>query len=227
MDEEEQPCCCGEHKETLEEKAAREEKEAAERVKLLEDIRRIVREELDKLDRIVIAKEAPVVRVKSEPKPEPKPEPVPEVEEKRSVAQRIPFAKKVVKADKEIQEKYNEIKNEILAYGAKSRVSIAGDTFRIHRKPYVKITLIGKTLKIYFALDPKDYEESPIPVSDSSDKASYEEVPALLKVRSDLSVKRAKMLVADAMAKDGIKKEAEPEEHNWVKDLRAELKAKK
>ena len=208
-------------RETLEEKAAREEKEAADRVALLNDIRKIVREELDRLDRVVIAKEAPVYVA-------PKAAPVEEEEEdeKRKSAPRIPFAKKMVKADKDIQDKYNEIKNEILAYGAKSRVSIACDTFRLHRKAYVKINLVGKTLKVYFALRPRDFEDSPIPVQDASDKVAYEEVPALLKVKSNLSVKRAKELVRLAMEKDGIAKENEAEEHNWIRDLRADLRAK-
>lgn len=220
--------------ETPEQKAAREEREAAQRVALLEDIRKIVKEELEKLDKVVIAKSVPVVYAEvKEPAPapvkkaEPAPVPVKEEEEKRKSAPRIPFAVKMVKANKDIQDKYNEIKNEILAYGAKSRVSIAGDTFRLHRKAYVKITLVGKTMKVYFALNPRDYVDSPIPVTDSGDKASYEEVPALLKVRSNLSVKRAKELTAQAMEKDGIRKELEVEDHNWIKDLRAELRAKK
>ena len=217
--------------EPAEDRAAREEREAAERVELLKQVREIVREELDKLDRVVIAKEVKVA-AKAEPKPELKPEPVPapveeEEEAKKLSIQRIPFAEKIVKADKELQEKYNEIKSELLAYGASSRVSIACDTFRLHRKPYVKITIVGKTLKVFFALNPKDFEESPIPVVDSSDKVAYEDVPALLKVKSNLSVKRAKELAALAFAADGYERENEPVEHNWVKDIRADLKAKK
>lgn len=219
-EEEEDECCA--HKETPEEKAEREEREAAQRISLLEDIRKIVKEELEKLDRVVIAKSVPVVE-------EVKPAPVveEEVEEEKKSAPRIPFAVKMVKADKELQEKYNEIKNEILSYGVNSRVSIACDTFRLHRKPYVKITLVGKTLKVYFALRPKDFVDSPIPVMDASDKVAYEEVPALLKVKSNLSVKRAKELVRLAMEADGVEKKNVPEEHNWIRDLRADLRSKK
>lgn len=196
-----------------------------------EEIRKIVAEELNKLDRIVIAKEVKEAPKKEAKKPEPAPAPAPVVEEedesKKLSIQRIPFAEKIVKADKELQEKYNEIKSELLAYGASSRVSIACDTFRLHRKPYVKITLVGKTLKVYFALDPKEFVDSPIPVIDSSDKVAYEEVPALLKVKSNLSVKRAKELAEMAFTRDGVQKEKEAEAHNWVKEIRAELKAKK
>lgn len=229
-EEEEDECCCGAHKETPEEKAEREEREAAQRVTLLEDIRKIVKEELEKLDRVVIAKSVPVVEeaklapVVEEAKPAPI---VEEAEEKKKSAPRIPFAEKMVKADKELQDKYNEIKNEILSYGINSRVSIACDTFRLHRKPYVKITLVGKTLKVYFALRPRDFADSPIPVMDASDKVAYEEVPALLKVKSNLSVKRAKELVRLAMEADGVEKKNVPEEHNWIRDLRADLRSKK
>lgn len=196
-----------------------------------EEIRKIVAEELNKLDRIVIAKEVKEAPKKEAKKPEPAPAPAPveeeEDESKKLSIQRIPFAEKIVKADKELQEKYNEIKSELLAYGASSRVSIACDTFRLHRKPYVKITLVGKTLKVYFALDPKEFVDSPIPVIDSSDKVAYEEVPALLKVKSNLSVKRAKELAEMAFGRDGVQKEKEAEAHNWVKEIRAELRAKK
>lgn len=193
-----------------------------------EEIRKIVAEELNKLDRIVIAKEVKEAPKKETKKPAPAPAPVEEEDESKKLSiQRIPFAEKIVKADKELQEKYNEIKSELLAYGASSRVSIACDTFRLHRKPYVKITLVGKTLKVYFALDPKEFVDSPIPVVDSSDKVAYEEVPALLKVKSNLSVKRAKELAEMAFGKDGVQKEKEAEAHNWVKEIRAELKAKK
>lgn len=194
---------------------------------VLEEVRRIVKEELAKLDRVAIVKEVEKVVTKEVVKPVEEKVEEPVEEDKKLSIQRIPFANKIVKADKELQEKYNEIKSELLAYGASSRVSVGGDTFRLHRKPYAKITLIGKTLKVYFALDPKDFVDSPIPVIDASDKVAYEEIPALLKVKSNLSVKRAKDLAELAFAKDGIKKEKEAETHNWVKDIRAELKAKK
>ena len=222
----------GPREESAEEKAAREEKEAADRVELLNNVREIVREELDKLDRVVIAKEVRTVVKEAAPAPVPAPAPAPapveeaEEEAKKLSIQRIPFAEKIVKADKELQARYNEIKSELLAYGASSRVSIAGDTFRLHRKPYVKITVVGKTLKVYFALNPNDFVDSPIPVADASDKVAYEEVPALLKVKSNLAVKRAKDLAEMAFGADGFKKEKDAVEHNWVKDIRAELKAK-
>ena len=66
-----------------------------------------------------------------------------------------------------------------------------------------------------------------MPILDVSDKAAYEEVPALLKVKSDLSVRRAKELVARAFAVDGIEKEQDPGNKNWVRDIQNELRNRK
>ena len=120
----------------------------------------------------------------------------------------------------------NDIKNEFLSYGVKSRISNSGDTFRLHRKTYAKVVVAGKGLKIYFALDPKDYADTPIPHGDASDKTMYEEIPFVFKVKSDLSKRRAKQLIADTFAKDAIEK-GEVGDENYVKQIRAELKAAK
>ena len=106
-----------------------------------------------------------------------------------------------------MKDAYVEIKNEILAYGVKSRISNSGDTFRLHRKTYMKIVVAGKGLKLYFALEPTDYADSPIPVQDVGDKNLYVDIPLAFKVKSDLSRRRAKQLIADAMAKDLKEKE--------------------
>ena len=107
-------------------------------------------------------------------------------------------------ADKETQDNYNDLKAECLSYGLKSRLSNSGDTFRLHTKTYVKITIAGKGLKLYFALDPKEYENSPIPLHDAGNKNIYKEIPGVFKVKSALSLRRAKQLLADACEKDNL-----------------------
>ena len=168
--------------------------------------------------------------VQEEPVPEPLPEPVPEPQpepapEKKPII-RIPFDERMVKAEKEMKDNYNEIKNEILSYGVKSRVSNSGDTFRLHRKTYVKITIAGKSLKLYFALNPDDYKDTTIPVQDASEKGIYEEIPLVFKVKSGLSVKRCKQLIADVMEKDNLT-QGEIGKVNWVKEIAANLRAEK
>ena len=176
---------------------------------------------------------APVVEepapVEEEPAPapaeEPKPEPVVEREPKAPIV-RIPFEERLLASEKDLQETYSELKNEILSYGVKSRVSSAGDTFRLHRKTYIKMTVAGKSLKLYFALNPDDYRDSPIPVQDASEKGIYAEIPLVFKVKSPLSIRRCKQLIQDVMERDGLE-QGEVGTVNWIKELKAEMKSRK
>lgn len=149
--------------------------------------------------------------------PTPAPRPV-VVEEKKKII-RIPFEVRIHAAEPELKAHFNELKSDILAYGVKSRLSNSGDTFRLHTKTYVKITIAGKALKLYFALDPKDYADSKMPLADVSHKGIYKEIPLVFKVKSELSLRRAKQLIADAMAKDGLV-QGEVVPHDWVKEIK-------
>ena len=163
---------------------------------------------------------APVAQPRPQPKPQPAPAPVakPVVEEESKKIIRIPFDVRIHAADPVLKQHFNELKSDILAYGVKSRLSNSGDTFRLHTKTYVKITIAGKALKLYFALDPKDYADSKMPLADVGHKGIYKEIPLVFKVKSELSLRRAKQLVADAMAKDGLV-QGEVVEHDWVKEI--------
>lgn len=152
---------------------------------------------------------------KEEPKPEEKKEeekpleeedeneqPLPK--EKKERANFVPFTERLRRSDPFVVFAYNEIKSELLSYGFKSRISQKGDSFRLHRKLYVRITIAGKTLKLYMALNPKDYENTTIPFKDASDVKKYEEIPFVFKAKSDLSIRRAKRLIEDMAGNDDI-----------------------
>ena len=199
-----------------------------------EEVREIIRDELKDVVKEEAAPAEPAPVVVEEAKPaEPAPAPTvtvvvnapaekpaePAVEEEEEVEkgpspERIPFPTRLLGADEDVQEHYNVLKSEILSYGVKSRVSNTGDTFRLHKITYVKITVAGKGLKLYFALDPKDYKDSKIPVADAGHKGVYQDIPLVFKVKSDLSLRRAKMLIADVMAKFGNEK-GPVEERDW------------
>jgi uncharacterized membrane protein YheB (UPF0754 family) len=117
---------------------------------------------------------------------------------------RIPFQDRMSKAEPMLLSHYDELKNYILSFQVKSRISNAGDIFRLQKEEYVKITIAGKGLKLYMALNPEDYKDGPIPVDDASDKKMYKNIPLVFKVKSELSLKRAKKLIDDLMAKKGL-----------------------
>ncbi len=158
--------------------------------------------------------------VEKEVTPEPEPEPVEEdapVEEKAKII-RVPFTDRVRIMDPTMRANFNELKSDIMAYGVKSRVSNSGDTFRLHTKTYVKITIAGKSLKLYFALNPEDYKDSTLPIADAGHKGIYKDIPLVFKVKSDLSLRRAKQLVADAMAKDNLVQD-EVVAKDWIQEI--------
>jgi len=117
----------------------------------------------------------------------------------------VPFEQRVLEADESLVNAYNLIRERAMSYGLKSRISQRADTFMAHNMTFIKIAIVGKMLKVHFALDPKDYINSTIPVTDDGEKTLYKEVPVGLKVRSDLSVKRALMLIDDLAKKYNLK----------------------
>ena len=163
---------------------------------------------------------SPIEEAIAEPQPEEVVMPAPEApaEEKKPII-RIPFTERMLSADKEMQDNYNELKNEILSYGVNSRVSNSGDTFRLHRKTYVKITIAGLSLKLYFALNPDDYKDSTLPIQNAGHKGIYEEIPLVFKVKSGLSMRRCKQLIQDVFDKNGFE-QGEIGNTNWVEELK-------
>lgn len=161
-----------------------------------------------------LEEEKPVEEVKPEEKPveEAKPVIVAAGEEEKAapVFERISFAERLDRSEDILKDEYKEIKKYALSYGIKSRVTSTGDTFRLHTVKYLKMIVAGKKLKLYFKLDPKKYLDSTIPVEDVSSKELYKETPLAFKVRSPLSVKRAKMLIDDMMKEAGFTKGEEP-----------------
>ena len=203
-----------EPEQVAEEAPAEEPKQEAEEA-LAEEPAPVVEEPVAELEPVV-----------EEPAPEPVlEEPVvpvaqiePVAEEKKPII-RIPFTERMLNADKEMQDNYNELKNEILSYGVNSRVSNSGDTFRLHRKTYVKITIACLSLKLYFALNPDDYKDSTLPIQNAGHKGIYEEIPLVFKVKSGLSMRRCKQLIQDVFDKNGFE-QGEIGNTNWVEELK-------
>ena len=105
---------------------------------------------------------------------------------------------------------YSEIKNHCLSYGLKPRMSWKAESFYLGRNTYVRAKVNGKTLCLYLALDPKAYEDSTLPFKDVSDKKTYEKTPMLVRVRSDLGLRRAKRLIEVIAEQAGLTKKETP-----------------
>ena len=192
------------------------------------EVRKLVKEGLDEhVEEYHAEKEeeeepAPAPAPQPEPEPEPEPEEEPEEEEEdeeeedeapvvegpeglviKGKRKRKPFETRLRNSVYDLRHKYYDLRDYIKWYGLRNRVSIPGDTFSYKRQRYVFVTIVGKHLRVYLNLNPDDYAESTIPVERAEAK-KYEDLPCLLRVKSDLAYRRAKKLVDDVMAKIGL-----------------------
>lgn len=105
------------------------------------------------------------------------------------------FAEKLLEAETVIQDNYSELKNILLSYKKmKSRISNTADTFNIGRTKLAKLSVSGKSLKLYLNLDFNEVE-SRLKCRDAGDTKAYEEVPVFLRIRSLRAMKNAKYLI--------------------------------
>ena len=160
---------------------------------------------------------APVKEEEPEPEPEEEePEDEEEAEEEPAAEEsnglgfngkrrRVSFETRLKKSEFDIRHKYYDLRDYIKWYGLRNRISIPGDTFSYKRQRYVFVTIVGKHIRVYFNLNPDDYADSTIPVEKVEAK-KYEDLPCMLRVKSDLAYRRAKKLVDDLMEKIGIER---------------------
>ena len=125
----------------------------------------------------------------------------------------LTFAEKDVLSSQELKDRYKEVEQEILKKTSKNDIEIKGrvnkhcHAFRYDGEIVIKITIIGRSLRIHLALDPslEEFNDGTMPHLDMSHKRVYETVPFQLKMNSKLGIKRACKLVN--ILKDNIRQE--------------------
>lgn len=114
------------------------------------------------------------------------------------------FTAKLIQADDKVKNYYSQIKNELKKYPVKERTSWRYETFKKGRQLLAKITLRGKTLCLYCALDAADYVGTKYKVEDVSSKKSNAAVPARFRIKNDRRAKYSEKIIADLMAKHSL-----------------------
>ena len=114
------------------------------------------------------------------------------------------FTAKLIQSDEKVKNYYSLIKNELKKYPVKERTSWRYETFKSGRKLIAKITLRGKTLCLYCALNASDYDGTKYKVEDVSSKKSNADVPALFRIKNDRRAKYSEKIIADLMAKHAL-----------------------
>ena len=172
----------------------------------------------------LIAEETPVV---ADEVAVTEPEIVEEVAEepKEDLVMRVDrsFTAKLKQSDDEVKDRYGMIKNALLSYKKfKSTVSWNADRFNCGRTTIAKMNIRGKTLCVYFALDPKDpaFKQTIYNQKDMSDQKAYAQTPFMMKIKSDLAAKRAVRLVETLAEQNGVAKKKDFEEVDYKKTYR-------
>ena len=189
-----------------------------------------VHDKKEEADKVVVeevhvqeeTKEPVVEETTAEPAPEVAPETLEGEPAEKAKIVRIPFDQRMAQADDVVKGSYNELKSLLKSYGLNNRIANGGDSFRLHRVTYCKITIAGKSLKLYLALNPNDYANSTYPIKDASSKAIYKETPLVFKVRSGLSLRRAEELIRDCMDKHGLEQIEQVQVKDWASNLASE-----
>ena len=114
---------------------------------------------------------------------------------------------------------YEELVNHLLQYKNVTRsLTNRADNFKSKGSMLAKITLTGKTLKLYLPLDAElyDYDKYHQLITE---KNGYEEVPFTIKVKSNRGLKYAKELIDEAMAQKGVERKKKAGEKKSFKEL--------
>ncbi|MDE5729118.1 MAG: hypothetical protein K2I20_02975, partial [Clostridia bacterium] len=128
------------------------------------------------------------------------------------------FTAKLIQSADLNKDYYSTLKNELLSYkGVKSRVSWKYETFYAGRQTFARLSMRGKKLCLFLALDPKNYVDTKYIIDDKSEVLAYEKTPLMYRIKNDRRVKFSKELIATVM--DGREKAEEYAETNYAAQL--------
>ena len=114
------------------------------------------------------------------------------------------FAQKMLRADEVIQDRYDELKNYALRFKKlKSRISKKFDSINRGRLQFVKLSVAGKTLKLFLNMDINTTDPK-FHCKDMRDKKTYVTVPVLLRIKSGRAMKYAKILIDQCAEMHGL-----------------------
>ncbi len=130
--------------------------------------------------------------------------------EKKGYVRSPNFAEKMLAASEVIQDRYDELKNYSLRFRKlKSRISKKFDSINMGRFHFVKLSVAGKTLKLYLNMDISTVDPK-FRCVDMSGKKTYVTVPVMLRIKSGRAMKYAKRLIDQCAEQNGMLERRKP-----------------
>ncbi len=123
---------------------------------------------------------------------------------KIKIACKRSFTANLIQSNPQVKSYYSETKNKILSFrGVKARISWRCESFYRGRKQLFKLKIRGKTICLYCALDPNEFDRAKYFHEEANAKI-YADVPMLVRIRSDRGLKKALGLIDTVMNKFSI-----------------------
>lgn len=118
------------------------------------------------------------------------------------------FIARIIQGTDEQKNYYGEVKTALLSYNkVNSNIAWGAERFNKGRETIARFKIRGKTLCLYLALDPKEFETSVYNHADVSDNKSMSGTPMMVKIKSPRGVKKAIRLIDIMLAqRDGVKR---------------------
>ncbi|MGN1104922.1 MAG: hypothetical protein ACI4QI_08645 [Candidatus Coproplasma sp.] len=118
------------------------------------------------------------------------------------------FIARIIQGTDEQKNYYGQVKTALLSYKkVNSNVAWGAERFNKGRETIARFKIRGKTLCLYLALDPAEFETSVYHHVDVSDNKSMHGTPMMVKIKSPRGVKKAIRLIDIMLEKrDGIKR---------------------
>lgn len=110
------------------------------------------------------------------------------------------FAEKVADLSAEKKAIFDQLADALKAkVKVNERISKKYATYNRGRDLIARISIIGQAIRIHFALDKADVEGKydKFPLKDLSDRKAYEAFPYMLRLTSDLAVRRALQIIEE------------------------------
>ena len=127
------------------------------------------------------------------------------------------FIARIIQSTDEQKEYYGRVKTALLSYAkVNSNMAWGAERFNKGRETIARFKIRGKTLCLYLALNPYDYEPSVYHQHDVSDNKSMHGTPMMVKIKSPRGVKKAIRLIDEMLEKRGGIKRTKSIERNYA-----------
>lgn len=109
-------------------------------------------------------------------------------------------------ASPEVKKLYNIVKNELMQYNdTRYKVTNHFDSIYVNKTLVAKLSITKRRVRVYMAIDPNEYSNTQFPHRDVSHKKVHIKTPYLMFIKSQLSVRRLRVLIADLMTVNGTR----------------------